>query len=64
VLDPFCGSGTTSVVARKLGRRYVGIEQELEYCLYAEKRLELAANNKRIQGFKDGIFWERNSEPA
>ena len=61
VLDPFLGSGTTSVVAKKLGRKYVGIERELEYCLLAEKRLMLAAQDKRIQGFEDGVFWERNS---
>ena len=61
VLDPFLGSGTTSVVARKLGRRYVGIERELEYCLLAEKRLDLAAQDASIQGYTDGVFWERNS---
>ncbi len=61
VFDPFLGSGTASVVAKKLGRRFCGIEQNEEYCLWAEKRLALAENNKSIQGYKDGIFWERNS---
>ena len=61
ILDPFLGSGTTSVVAKKLGRRYVGVERELEYCLLTEKRLKLAESDKRIQGFENGIFWERNS---
>ena len=61
VLDPFLGSGTTSVVAKKLGRGYVGIERELDYCLLAEKRLKLAESEKRIQGFEKGVFWERNS---
>ncbi len=61
VLDPFLGSGTTSVVAKKLGRRYVGIERELEYCLLAEKRLTLSECDQRIQGFENGVFWERNS---
>ncbi len=61
ILDPFLGSGTTSVAANKLARRYVGIERELEYCLLAEKRLMYAAKDKRIQGFEDGVFWERNS---
>ena len=61
VFDPFLGSGTTSVVAKKLGRRWCGIEQNKTYCLWAEKRLERAEREKSIQGYKDGVFWERNS---
>lgn len=61
VFDPFLGSGTASVVAKKLGRRFCGIEQNEEYCLWAEKRLLLAETDKSIQGYSDGVFWERNS---
>lgn len=61
VLDPFLGSGTTSVVAKKLGRRYIGVEAELPYCLLAEKRLARVASDSTIQGYCDGVFLERNT---
>jgi site-specific DNA-methyltransferase (adenine-specific) len=60
VFDPFLGSGTTSVVAKKLGRKYLGVEMNEEYCLWAEKRLMLADENPRIQGYENGVFKERN----
>ena len=63
VLDPFLGSGTTSVVAKKLERHYIGIETNREYCCLAEKRLAMAEGDRRIQGYTDGYFWERNSAP-
>ena len=61
IFDPFMGSGTTAVVAKKLGRKYSGIEAELNYCCMAEKRLKLADDNKSIQGYEDSVFWERNT---
>ncbi|MBO6218775.1 MAG: site-specific DNA-methyltransferase [Treponema sp.] len=61
VFDPFLGSGTASVVAKKLGRHFVGVEFSEEYCLFAQKRLLQAEKNKEIQGYRDGVFWERNT---
>ena len=54
-------SGTTAVVAKKLGRDFVAIESDENYCLLAQKRLEIAEHDKSIQGFSDGVFWERNA---
>ena len=61
VLDPFLGSGSTSVTAKKLGRHYIGIEKNDQYCVWAEKRLEMADSDSSIQGYSDGVFWERNT---
>jgi len=61
VFDPFLGSGTTAVAAKKLGRHFCGIEMNQEYCLWAAARLERAAQDQTIQGFEDGIFKERNT---
>lgn len=61
ILDPFAGSGTTAVAAKKLGRHYIGIEQNPQYCVWAELRLERADTDKTIQGYADGVFWERNT---
>ncbi len=63
ILDPFAGSGSTAAAARKLGRHFLCIEQSERYCAIAQKRIELAGTDKRIQGFSDGVFWERNSQP-
>lgn len=69
VFDPFLGSGTTSVVAKKLSRRYVGVEIDPLYACLAEKRLALAEGDRataewsarQIQGYQEGVFWERNT---
>ena len=61
VFDPFAGVGTTGVVAKKLRRNFVMVEIDEEYCLYALKRLQMADSDKSIQGYYDGVFWERNS---
>ena len=62
MLDPFAGSGTTAAAAKKLKRDFVVIESDEQYCLLAQKRLELAETDTSIQGFADGVFWERNSK--
>ena len=61
VLDPFVGSGTTAVTAKKLERNYIGIEREKKYVALALKRLELAETDKHIQGYENGVFKCRNS---
>ncbi len=61
VFDPFLGSGTTAVVAKKLNRNFYAIEKDLEYSLLALKRLKMAELDRTIQGYHDGVFWERNS---
>ena len=62
VFDPFMGSGTACVVAKKLGRRYLGVELDREYCLWAAARLRAADTDSSIQGYSDGVFWERNTQ--
>ena len=44
VLDPFIGSGTTAVVAKKLNRNYIGFDLSKEYCEIAAKRIEETEN--------------------
>jgi DNA modification methylase len=40
ILDPFNGAGTTTFVAEKTGRRYLGIDLSADYCATAEKRIK------------------------
>ena len=61
VFDPFLGSGTTSVVAKKLKRNFVGIEMNREYALWTEKRLQMSEQLPQIQGYFENVFWERNT---
>ena len=61
VLDPCLGSGTTAVTAKKLNRRFCGIDLNQMYCCWALKRLALAEIDSSIQGYCDGVFWERNT---
>ena len=64
IFDPFCGSGTTAVTAKKLGRHFCAIERSEQYCVWAQKRLEMAEDDRSIQGYTNGVFWERNSADA
>lgn len=61
VFDPFLGSGTTAVVSKKLHRKFLGIEIDAYYCSLALKRLEMTETDKKIQGYEDKVFWERNT---
>lgn len=63
IFDPFLGSGTTAVVAKKLNRKFAGVELDNKYACLSYKRLRMAESSKEIQGYEDGLFWERNSTP-
>lgn len=64
VFDPFAGAGSSLVTAKKLGRHFVGIEQSKLYTAWGAYRLMQADNDKTIQGYTDGVFWERNTLAA
>jgi len=52
ILDPFMGSGTTAVVAKELGRKYIGIETSPEYCKMAESRIDENGMQRETQKIK------------
>ena len=54
VLDPFFGSGTTGAVAKRLGRQYIGIDLNPEYCELARKRIEAIAENE-VEGEEQNV---------
>lgn len=51
VLDPFMGSGTTGAVAKKMRRKFIGIEINREYCKYAEERISKIVQNSTLELF-------------
>jgi len=54
ILDPFCGSGTTCVAAKMLGRRYIGIDISPEYCKIAEERLKAVDTGVPVKEARQG----------
>lgn len=60
VFDPFGGSGTTAVTAKKLGRHYLSVEKNPRYCIWAQQRLKNAVTDTSIQGYDGKAFSERN----
>ncbi len=60
VFDPFGGSGTAAVTAKKLGRNYLSIEKNPRYCIWAQQRLTEADSDKSIQGYDGKVFFQRN----
>jgi DNA modification methylase len=54
ILDPFCGSGTTCLAAKKLGRRYIGIDISEEYCQIARERLRAVETGVPVKEARQG----------
>jgi site-specific DNA-methyltransferase (adenine-specific) len=51
VLDPFAGTGTTLVAAKRLGRHYIGIELDPQYVAIAQEKLDHVLSDSHIHGF-------------
>ena len=47
VLDPFFGSGTTGAVAKRLGRRFIGIDLNPDYCRMAQQRIDAVSDTRK-----------------
>jgi DNA modification methylase len=56
VLDPFGGSGTTLVTAKKLNRRFIGFELSKNYTKQIQRRLEAASSGDKLSGADDSKF--------
>ena len=61
MVTPMTEINSQSILAR--AREVIGIEIDPLYCVWAGKRLETADADPAIQGYADGVFWERNSRP-
>ena len=59
VLDPFVGSGTTAVAAKKLGKNYIGIDANEKYVKISEKRIKEL--NDKLDLFKNTLKEERKN---
>ncbi len=60
VLDPFCGSGTTGVVALRYGRKFIGIDSEREYL----EKIAIPRLKEEILKRKSGLFKEKHLVPS
>jgi len=60
VLDPFNGAGTTTLVARKLGRKYIGIDISEKYCNIGENRIKEYERQSRLPSFLEPIAINKN----